>query len=177
MELQQYISLVAELRHIAEARSLSILGEPDVAADVGSEVLLRLWERHTQLSDHADELKRYADRMAKNLTLNILRHRRRHPLLRIFQHGNNADENVDDIPDIPSQHTPQTYVENKETGHIVANAMKQLPYNWRKIVEMREQEGMSYAEIATLLGTSESSCRGVMSKARQRLIQLINKTI
>ena len=33
---------------------------------------------------------------------------------------------------------------------------------------MREKEDMSFAEIAQVLGTSESSCRGMMSKARQR---------
>ena len=177
MDQQQYISLVTELRHIAEVRSLSILGERDVAADVGSEVLLRIWERLPLLNNHADELKSYADRMAKNLSLNILRHRRRHPLLRMMQRTDDAGENDDGIPDIPSQYTPLKYVEDKETGHIVVKAMEQLPYSWRKIVEMREQEGMSYAEIATLLGTSESSCRGIMSKARQRLVQLINKMI
>ena len=40
---------------------------------------------------------------------------------------------------------------------------------------MREREDMSFAEIAQVLGTSESSCRGMMSKARQRILQLISK--
>lgn len=54
--------------------------------------------------------------------------------------------------------------------------MAQLPYNWRKVVEMREYEKMSFAEIARVLGTTESSCRGLMSKARARLVQLITQT-
>ncbi|MBQ9637299.1 MAG: sigma-70 region 4 domain-containing protein [Prevotella sp.] len=40
---------------------------------------------------------------------------------------------------------------------------------------MRQLEDMSFAEIAQALGTSESSCPGMMSKARQRLLQLISK--
>jgi RNA polymerase sigma-70 factor (ECF subfamily) len=53
--------------------------------------------------------------------------------------------------------------------------MSQLPYNWRKIVEMREYEKMSFAEIAAVLGTTESSCRGMMSKARSRLLQILGR--
>ena len=69
----------------------------------------------------------------------------------------------------------QQYVEDKETGDIVHRAMSQLPYNWRKIIEMREYEKMSFAEIAEVLGTTESSCRGMMSKARSRLLQILGR--
>jgi RNA polymerase sigma factor (sigma-70 family) len=71
--------------------------------------------------------------------------------------------------------TPQQYIEDKEANSIGQRAMSQLPYNWRRIVEMREREDMSFAEIAQVLGTSESSCRGMMSKARQKILQLISK--
>ena len=70
--------------------------------------------------------------------------------------------------------TPQQFVEDKEAADILLRAMGKLPYKWRKIVEMREWEQMSFAEIADVLGTTESSCRGMMSKARKRLLQLIN---
>ncbi len=79
------------------------------------------------------------------------------------------------IPDVTDSLTPEHYIEDKEAGDIVQRTMSQLPYNWRRIVEMREQEEMSFAEIAQVLGTSESSCRGMMSKARQRMLQLISK--
>ena len=113
--------------------------------------------------------------MARNLALDMLRHRRRHPILRIFYRQEDDDEETGSIPDVPDSLTPQHYVEDKEAGCIVQRAMIQLPYNWRRIVEMREQEDMSFAEIAQVLGTSELSCRGMMSKARQRMLQLISK--
>lgn len=175
MERLKYISLVAELRQIAVRRALALLDEKEEAEDVAGEVLIRLWERHEGLRGNAEEVRRLADTMARNLALDLLRHRRRHPILRIFYRQGDDDEDTGNIPDIPEWSTPQHYVEDKEAGSIVQRAMSQLPYNWRRIVEMREREDMSFAEIAQVLGTSESSCRGMMSKARQRLLQLINK--
>ena len=175
MERSKYISLVTELRQIAVARALVLLNDKEDAEDVAAEVMLRLWERHRLLRDDADEVRNFAYTMTKNLSLDLLRHRRRYPILRIFHRQNSDEEETDSIPDIPDSLTPQQYVESKEAGNIFRRAMIQLPYNWRKIVEMREKEDMSFAEIAQVLGTSESSCRGMMSKARLRLLQLINK--
>ena len=96
--------------------------------------------------------------------------------MRIFHRKQNDEDDAFNIPDLPAPRTPQQDVEDQETGHIVRCAMAQLPYNWRKVVEMRDYEKMSFAEIARVLGTTESSCRGLMSKARARLVQLITQT-
>ena len=175
MERLKYISLVAELRQTAVARAMSLLDGKDDAEDVAGEVLLKLWEKRDDLRDNADEVRRLADTMARNLALDLLRHRRRHPILRIFHRQGDDEEETGNTPDIPDSFTPLHYVENREAGSIVKRAMSRLPYNWRRIVEMRERGDMSFAEIAQVLGTSESSCRGMMSKARQRMLQLINK--
>lgn len=175
MERLKYISLVTELRQIAVERAMSLLDGKDDAEDVAGEVLLKLWERHKNLRDNTEEVRHLADRMARNLALNLLQHRRRHPILRIFFRQDNGEEKTGNIPDIIDWSTPQQYIEDKEANSIGQRAMSQLPYNWRRIVEMREREDMSFAEIAQVLGTSESSCRGMMSKARQRMLQLISK--
>ena len=175
MERLKYISLVAELRLIAVRKALTLLDDKEDAEDVAGEVLLRLWERHEDLRENTDEVRHLADRMARNLALDLLRRRRRHPILRIFLWQDSGDEDMGKISDVTDSLTPQHYIEDKEAGDIVQRTMSQLPYNWRRIVEMREQEEMSFAEIAQVLGTSESSCRGMMSKARQRMLQLISK--
>ena len=176
MEREKYISLVAQLRQVAVARALTLLGDHAAAEDVAGEVLLRLWERHADLHADPEKVSHLASVMARNLSLNHLRQRRRHPLMRIFHRKQNDEDDAFNIPDLPAPRTPQQDVEDQETGHIVRCAMAQLPYNWRKVVEMREYEKMSFAEIARVLGTTESSCRGLMSKARARLVQLITQT-
>lgn len=171
MEREKYISLVAQLRQVALARALALLGDHAAAEDVAGEVLLRLWERHDGLHDDPEKVSRLASVMA----LNHLRHRRRHPIMRIFHRKQNDEDDAFNIPDLPAPRTPQQDVEDQETGHIVRCAMRPR-LHWRKVVEMREYEKMSFAEIARVLGTTESSCRGLMSKARARLVQLITQT-
>ena len=174
MERLKYISLVTELRQIAVTRAMTLLDVKDDAEDVAGEVLLKLWKIHRDLRDNADEVRHLADRMAKNIAIDLLRHQRRHPILHIFHQQENDGKETNNAADFPEYSTPQRYIEYKEAGSIVQRAMSQLPYNWMRIVEMREREEMSFAEIAQVLGTSKSSCRGMMSKARQRLLQLIS---
>jgi RNA polymerase sigma-70 factor (ECF subfamily) len=175
MERQKYISLVLELRQIAVAKALTLLDDYDTAEDVAGEVLLRLWEGHKDLHNDTDKVKHLAYLIARNLSLNLLRQRRRHPIMRIFHRREKDDDESFNMPDVPEPFTPQQYVEDKETNDVVLRAMSQLPYNWLKIVEMREYEKMSFAEIAAVLGTTESSCRGMMSKARSRLLQILGR--
>ena len=94
MERLKYISLVTELRQIAVARAMSLLDGKDDAEDVAGEVLLKLWERHKNLRDNTEEVRHLADRMARNLALNLLQHRRRHPILRIFFRQDNGKEKI-----------------------------------------------------------------------------------
>lgn len=175
MERLKYISLVTDLRQIAAERALSLLNEKEDAEDVVGEVMLRLWERHQDLRDNTDEVRHLADTITKNLSLDLLRHRRRHPIMRIFRQKDDDEEVIKNIPNVSDSLTPQQYIEDKEAGNIVQCAVNKLPYNWRKIVEMREKDDLSYAEIAQVMGTSESSCRGMMAKARHRLLQIINE--
>ena len=91
MERQKYISLVVELRQIAVAKALTLLDDYDTAEDVAGEVLLRLWEGHKDLHNDADKVKHLANLMARNLSLNLLRQRRRHPIMRIFHRREKDD--------------------------------------------------------------------------------------
>ena len=71
--------------------------------------------------------------------------------------------------------TPQRRLETTETDSLFTKTMAQLPYNWRTVLQMRNVEDMSFTEIAAITGMTESSVRGTLSKARKRMIELINK--
>ena len=55
--------------------------------------------------------------------------------------------------------------------------MARLPYNWQRILLMRGEEEMSCLQIAQILGTTESSVRGTLSKAKKRMLVLIKQEI
>ena len=108
MERLKYISLVAELRLIAVRKALTLLDDKEDAEDVVGEVLLRLWERHEDLRENTDEVRHLADRMTRNLALDLLRRRRRHPILRIFHRQDNGEEETGNIPDVTDSLTTNT---------------------------------------------------------------------
>jgi RNA polymerase sigma-70 factor (ECF subfamily) len=73
--------------------------------------------------------------------------------------------------------TPLRQLETSESDKAFTIAMNRLPYNWQRVMQMRNVENMSFAEIAAVLGTSESSVRGLLSKARTRMVEMINQQI
>ena len=68
-------------------------------------------------------------------------------------------------------------MEVNETVTAYRQALGKLPYNWRKILVMRGEDEMSYTEIAQIRGTTESSVRGTLSKAKRKMVELINQIL
>ena len=162
MDRETYISWAAELRRRA-VEAATIVGSEE-AEDVAQEAMLRMWERLDQLESDRERLMAYAATTARNLAQNRRRQKRQHPLLQLL--GWTGDRTDD---------TPQRRLETKETDSLFAEAMTQLPYNWRTVLQMRNVQDLSFAEIAAITGMTESSVRGTLSKARKRMIELINK--
>ncbi|MCQ2259521.1 MAG: sigma-70 family RNA polymerase sigma factor [Bacteroidaceae bacterium] len=68
-------------------------------------------------------------------------------------------------------------MEATESVTVYRQALKRLPYNWQKILVMRGEDEMSYTEIAQILGTTESSVRGTISKAKKKILELIKQEL
>ena len=162
---QRFIFWATELRQTAVGVASAFVDDEE-AEDVAQEVLLRMWEKVVKLEDDESRLKAFAVVTARNLSQNRLRQKRRHPLLRLLSWHDSEHED-----------SPQRNLEASEADAAFATAMKRLPYNWRRVLEMRNVEEMSFAEIAAVMGTTESSVRGQLSKARKRMVELINKQI
>ena len=163
MDRETYISWAAELRRRAVETATAVVASEE-AEDVAQETMLRMWERLDQLDGHRERLLAYAATSARNLAQNRRRQKRRHPLLQLL--GWKGDRTDD---------TPQRRLETTETDSLFTKAMAQLPYNWRTVLQMRNVEDMSFTEIAAITGMTESSVRGTLSKARKRMVELINK--
>ena len=72
--------------------------------------------------------------------------------------------------------TPQIQLEHQESLRILKQSIGALSDKHRAIIRMRNVENMPYADIAQILGTTESSVRGMISKARTELLKNLNKT-
>lgn len=61
----------------------------------------------------------------------------------------------------------------REQAERVRRAVEQLPLEFREVIVLRELEGLSYAEIATVVDIPIGTVMSRLSRARERLIPLL----
>lgn len=169
-----YISLAEGLRQVAMTEAHGYFTDADDVEDVAQEVMLRLWERRAEIRNEPKMLRAYVATMTRNICKDRQKVKRRHPLLRLLWGTKDDDE---EEYEIPSYETPHNRMEAAEAALVYRQSLKRLPYNWQKILLMRGEDEMSYAEIARILGTTESSVRGTISKAKKRIVELIKRKL
>ncbi|HJZ55538.1 MAG TPA: sigma-70 family RNA polymerase sigma factor [Gemmataceae bacterium] len=68
---------------------------------------------------------------------------------------------------------PVDAVENREALELVGKAVAELPSDFRAALLLRVEEGLSFREIARVLGTTEETARWRVFKARQKLLKVL----
>ena len=72
-------------------------------------------------------------------------------------------EGGDQLRDI---NTPESLLLSREIGDTVNRAMEALPAELRTAIQLREIEGMSYEDIAALLGCKLGTIKSRIARAR-----------
>jgi RNA polymerase sigma-70 factor, ECF subfamily len=142
-------------RHYGSVHALlyRLLGDADEAEDVAQEVFLKLYERPLAGS-REHNLRAWLYRVATNLGYNVLRagQRRR-------ERHERADRERTDSPDDPA--SLAIAVEERIT---VRQALADLSEKHQSCLLLRYQ-GLSYAEIAEVLGVSPGSVGTILARA------------
>lgn len=136
-----------------------ILGNWADAEDVAQEVFLRL-HRHGLKFSHDTAAGAWLYRVTVNLCLDRTRSARP----------------CGELPDLPSRDRSAeaaALMEEKKQRLMAALAM--LPTKERAAVVLREIEGLSTAEVAVALGSSEVTVRSQISKAMTRLRGILTR--
>jgi RNA polymerase sigma-70 factor (ECF subfamily) len=88
-----------------------------------------------------------------------------------------TDEIKNEKSDIMFHHSTnnEKITVNKELGHIIENAIHQIPEDYRIVFTLRELNGLSVAETAEALDISESNVKVRMNRAKGMLQKEIKK--
>ncbi|MDB5311076.1 MAG: sigE 6 [Gemmataceae bacterium] len=73
----------------------------------------------------------------------------------------------------PESAGPVTVAENREALEAVGKAVAALPPDFRAALLLRVEEGLSFREVAKVLGTTEETARWRVFKARQKLMKVL----
>jgi RNA polymerase sigma-70 factor (ECF subfamily) len=78
-------------------------------------------------------------------------------------------ENFQDASELRVSETPETALMTKQLGQTVNNAVMALPEDLRTAITLREIEGLSYEEIATIMDCPIGTVRSRIFRARETI--------
>ncbi len=140
--------------------ALRMSGDPFDAADLTQEVFLRV-HRHLGKFRGGSSLKTWIFRVALNHCRSRLGRR---PAERpLGEAGGSAAEPVD-----PARSPEENAVARDEAARL-GRALARLPLAFREAVVLRDLEGLSYEEIARVLGVRPGTVRSRIARGRERL--------
>ena len=105
-------------------------------------------------------------RIATNLCIDFIRQQKRgQPLsLEDFTTDGNNEMVFNDVSPLPPDQ-----LETKELGHIIGQAVQQLPPKQQRVFNLRYQDGLQLKEIAAQLDRSEGTIKAHLHHAHKRL--------
>jgi len=145
---------------------LRMVRRPSVAEDLSQDVFVRLW-RHLDRIENAGLLPAWLRRVAANAVIDHWRkeeaRRRRMQVLR-------------EHPIARRVVRPSSRMETREAADAVRAAVEKLPAKLRSALLLRTAEGLSYEELADVLGVSVNAVRSRLFRARQEVLAILRRS-
>ncbi|MBQ8259452.1 MAG: sigma-70 family RNA polymerase sigma factor [Clostridia bacterium] len=151
--------------------ALSIVKKKEDAEDVTQETYLRLWRAASEIKLESS-LKLYILRTARNLALDLIRKNSKRNEIDTVILDTEGEFEIDIADDSPDSRPDESYLRKIEK-EAVRQSIEELPSAAREIIVLRDIEGLSYTEIAEMLGLTEGTLKSKLFRARERLRKII----
>lgn len=142
------------------------------AAEIAQEAYLRLYQ--LEAPEELDSARAFLYQTAANMAIDQLRRKTVHQKFlrgeRDADSGEFADERHSD------QESPQRIAEAQERVRIIYQAIDELPFKCKQAFLMHRNKGMTYSEIAELLGISVSSVEKYILQALRQCRDRLNES-
>jgi RNA polymerase sigma-70 factor (ECF subfamily) len=147
--------------------AVTLTRNPTESEDLVQETYLRAVRAFGQLMPDSN-LKGWLFAIMRNVWLNQLRHSRSGPQFIELD----AEEEKMDFPDASGTDPLSIYLRKIERREVRA-AIESLPLLHREIILLRDIEGFSYQQIATILGCPAGTVMSRLGRAREKLRELL----
>lgn len=151
---------------------IKITGERATAEDVLQETFWRVWQNASTYQSQRGSFTGWLFRIARNLAIDVYRRDRSRP--QTVTETGEANPILDQMPDLDVNVSEQTQA--NLDAQQVRNALKNLPHEQRRVIELAYFYGMTRQEISTAtgesLGTIHTRARLGLRKLRQELERL-----
>lgn len=138
-----------------------LLGDGATAADATQETFVRAFRRLDTLRA-ADRIAPWLFGIARNVSLEVRKARRRRGRVLVAEDDGAPADGAHD-------HTPESELLGREAARVVESALERLSNDRRAMLLLRLDHGLSYEEIAGMMGFSLAKVKVEIHRARQVL--------
>ena len=135
------------------------------AEDVVQETMMKVWNRRDQW-EQIESIEAFCLTICRNLSLDKVRRM------------DNQTQSLDaayDPKDLGVSSNPEEQAIQSDRIRLVRQMISQLPEKQRSCMQLRDMEGKSYKDIATILDITEEQVKVNIFRARQTIREKIKK--
>jgi RNA polymerase sigma-70 factor (ECF subfamily) len=174
-ELEAYEILVGRYRQRVYSLAYGMLRNEQDATDLSQETFVKAWQAIRGFKKNAS-FYTWLYRITTNLCIDFVRKRDRRPTVPYEEAIDpEADADVEIAPS--SQPSPSEEVRRKELRQQIDAALLELSPEHRVVIQLREFEGLDYAEIAKAVGCQMGTVMSRLHYARKHLQKLLKDVI
>ena len=141
----------------------SLVRSRDAAEELLHDLFLMLWERHETLEVHED-LGVYLQVAVRN---RAYKHSRHANVVRRLEQA--IERHTVDLPAMGQIAGPEAEFDTAEITRVFKEALAAVPERDRQIVIMRWEDGLTFDEIARILGLSKTRIRAIVARVQERV--------
>ena len=142
--------------------ALRITLNPAEAEDVVQDTMIKVWNRREQW-DEIDSIEAFCLTICRNLSLDRMR--------KMENQNQSLEEGEHDSPDHSDASNPEEQAMQRDRVELIRRLINELPEKQRSAMHLREFEGKSYKEIASIMAISEEQVKVNIFRARQAIRQ------
>lgn len=133
-----------------------------LAEDISQDVFLKVYSGINHFKGESS-LKTWILKIARNTYINYAKKNKVNIL------------SVEETPMVDYAPDPEQEAINKEKGRLITEALKQLPENYRTVIILRDQQGMTYDEIGKVMDFTLSNVKITLFRARNKFKQIYSE--
>ena len=144
------------------------LGDYEACADVVQETMIKVY-RYKDTYSSVAKFSTWVYTIAGNLARTEYRRQRRRNIFSISDYG--EEHKPYDLPD--ESYRPDVATDSGIKDEIIQNALLKVKEAYREAVVLRDVQGLSYEEIAEILGVNEGTVKSRINRGRAQLQELL----